>query len=293
MGLVVTVTANAALDRTIYVDSLRRGHRHCVRSEHAQAGGKGVNVSRVLAGLGASVRSIVVLGGETGRTIQRDLEESGLDPVEVAAPGESRTCLEILETRSGRVTQIHGRGVTATEKTVHALTTSVESALDGASWLALCGSLPEGCPANTYSRLMHVARRRGVRVAIDTSGPALLAAWSAGPDLLRVNRAEAIEVIGDSSLQFPPSGPPGSARLSVVSDGPQLLWAWDSVGQTWLVTPPSVRERNAIGCGDAMLAGLLFALTRRGCRRCFAVRHLAGIGGRGVGVGGACRSIAG
>jgi tagatose 6-phosphate kinase len=72
LGLVVTVTPNAALDHTLYVDALRPGRRHRVRAEHEQAGGKGVNVARVLAGLGVAVRSVVVLGGETGRAIHRD-----------------------------------------------------------------------------------------------------------------------------------------------------------------------------------------------------------------------------
>lgn len=260
MGLIVTVTANAALDRTIYVDELHRGNRHRVGSEHVQAGGKGVNVSRVLAGLGASIRTVVVLGGETGRAIRRDLDASGLNPLEVAAPGESRTCLEVLETRSRRVTQLHGRGVTATEETVQALAEAVDALMEGASWLALCGSLPDGCPPDTYSRLTQIARLRGVRVAIDASGPALRSAWSEGPDLLRINREEAIEAIGESMQQFPPAETPGTARLSVVSDGPESVWVWDSAGRTWLAKPPSVQERNAIGCGDAMLAGLLLAL---------------------------------
>jgi 1-phosphofructokinase len=262
LGLVVTVTANAALDRTLHLDELRIGRRQRVQSEHAQAGGKGVNVSRVLGALGFAVRSVVVLGGETGRTIERDLEASGLAPVAVAAPGESRTCLEILEA-CGTVTQLHGAGVRASEDTARAIVAAVEASLEGAEWLALCGSLPDGCPEDTYFRLVRSAQRRGVRVSLDASGPALVAGWRAAPDLLRINRDEAAEAIGAGSaaeVALPPLHAPGAARLSVVSDGPRTAWAWDDGGRVWRVGPPVVRVRNPIGCGDAMLAGLLATL---------------------------------
>lgn len=263
MGLVVTVTANAALDRTAYVDTLRTGSRQRVESEHVQAGGKGVNVSRVLAGLGFRVRSVVVVGGETGRAILRDLEASGLAPVAVSAAGESRTCLEILEARSGNVTQLHGVGVHATESTAKALVAAVEASLDGAAWLALCGSLPQGCPEDIYLRLLQSARRRGVRVALDASGSALVAGWRGAPDLVRINRDEAAAVTdarAGARFSLAREEMPGIAQLTVVSDGPRAIWACGADGTVWRVIPPAVSERNPIGCGDAMLAGLLATL---------------------------------
>lgn len=266
MGHVVTVTANAALDRTLRVNELRTGSKQIVESEAVQAGGKGVNVSRVLAALGVEVRSVVIAGGETGRAIERDLHAAGLSPVVVAAPGESRTCLEIVETRSGAVTQIHGVGVRACEATAQSLVGAVEAALDGAEWIALCGSLPRGCPEDAYLRLLQSARRRGVRVALDASGPALVAGWFGSPELVRINRDEAAGVIdgwGAKDFGHACEGMPGNARLTVVSDGPRPIWVRDSEGATLRVTPPPVRERNPIGCGDAMLAGLLATLDQR------------------------------
>jgi 1-phosphofructokinase family hexose kinase len=243
LGLVVTVTANAALDRTLYVDELRTGRKQRVDSEYLQAGGKGVNVSRVLAGLGVGVRSVVVVGGEVGWEIERDLDASGLSPVAVAASGESRTCLEILETQNGNVTQLHGVGVRATESTAQSLIAAVEASLDGAGWLALCGSLPQGCPEDTYPRLLQSARRRGVRVVLDASGPALVAGWRASPDLVRINREEAAVVIDrrdTGEFRLTRQEMPGIAQLTVVSDGPRAVWACDADGTFWRVTPPVV-----------------------------------------------------
>jgi tagatose 6-phosphate kinase len=265
LGLVVTVTVNAALDRTLHVDELRTGSKQIVESEYVQAGGKGVNVSRVLAGLGTEVRSVVVVGGETGRAIERDLEVSGLSPVAVAAPGESRTCLEIVEARNSNVTQLHGVGVSASEATVQSLLAAVEATLDGAAWLALCGSLPPGCPGDAYLRLLQSARRRGVRVALDASGTALVAGWRGAPDLLRINCDEAAGAIGGAFAGFALAGEhmPGIARLTVVSDGPGAIWVREAGGATFRVTPPEVRACNPIGCGDTMLAGLLATLDQR------------------------------
>ena len=250
MRTVVTVTPNAAVDWTCFVAALRPRARQEARTAGRQAGGKGVNVSRVLAALGVPVRSVVVVGGATGAEIARDLEAARLAPVVVQAPGESRTCLEIVEESSGAATQLHGRGVEADAATARALVAAVEGALDGAAWLALCGSLPPGLPADVYSTLIDVARARGVRVALDASGDALSAAWRARPDLLRINRDEASALPGGADAAS------AAAPLGAVSDGPREIAAWEP-GRTWRVGPPSIRPRNPIGCGDAMLAGLL------------------------------------
>jgi tagatose 6-phosphate kinase len=247
------------------VDALQPGRRHRVRDEHAQAGGKGVNVARVLAALGGSVRTVVLVGGETGRAIAADVARSGLAPVVVQAAGESRTCLEVLEWQGGRATQLHGCGVRADAATARALVDAVAASLEGAEWLALCGSLPPGLAPDLYARLAAVGRARGVRVALDSSGPALHAGWAARPELLRINREEAADVLGapdPAALVLPPLEPPAPVALGIVSDGPRAVVAWSGDGAVWRVRPPRIEARNPIGCGDAMLAGLLASLGR-------------------------------
>jgi tagatose 6-phosphate kinase len=243
----VTVTPNAAVDWTWFVAELHPRARQEARPVGRQAGGKGVNVSRVLAALGVPVRSVVIVGGSAGAEIVRDLECTGLEPVVVAAGGESRTCLEIVDERSCAATQLHGRGVEADAATARALVAAVGGALEGAAWLALCGSLPPGLPTDAYATLIDVARARGVRVAVDASGAALQAAWHARPDLLRINRNEASDL---------PDAAAAGAAFGAVSDGPREIAAWEP-GRAWRVAPPRARVRNPIGCGDAMLAGLL------------------------------------
>ncbi|MGH0033002.1 MAG: 1-phosphofructokinase family hexose kinase [Myxococcota bacterium] len=252
MSGIATVTLNAALDRTLHVDVLRRGGKSRVREEWAQAGGKGVNVARVLRALGVETRALVLVGGATGRTIARDLADDGLPATCIEAPGESRTCLEIVDTR-GRATQLHGPGVEAGERELAEVAAALRGLPDTFGWVAVCGSLPPAMPHDAVARLVGAARARGLRVAVDTSGPALRHAWAAAPDLVRVNEAEFAEV-GDAA-----DGPTSPER-GVVSRGALPFEAWERDGERWRVTPPAVREANAIGCGDAMLAGLLASL---------------------------------
>ena len=255
MQRIVTVTANAALDWTCYVSGLRPGNRHLVRESYRQAGGKGVNVARSLAALGQEVRTIVVVGGNTGAEIVRDLERANLAPISVVASGESRICLEIIDERTGAATQLHEAGVEADEGTTRSLVAAVEQALADATWLALCGSLARGLPLDLYATLIHLARERGVRVALDASGDALVEGYRARPELLRINRGEAA-ALEDLDI----SGPSSTARRiprGFVSDGAGEIVAWNADGSVWRIVPPAVAVRNTIGCGDAMLAGLL------------------------------------
>lgn len=259
MSGIATVTLNAALDRTLHVDRIRRGGKGRVLGESAQAGGKGVNVARVLQALGVRTRALAVIGGGTGRAIVEDLEGSGIPFDAVEAPGESRTCLEIVEP-GGRATQLHGVGVDGAGELVARVGAAVEALDEGFDWLALCGSLPPGMPADAVARLGAIARGRGLRVAIDTGGPALAAAWRWGPDLVHVNDTELREVLPAGASARVPHVSLGEARRGAVTRGAAPFEAWEE-GRTWSVTPPTVDATNPIGCGDAWTAGLLAALS--------------------------------
>jgi 1-phosphofructokinase family hexose kinase len=260
--MIITVTANAAIDRTLCVDELTPGRLHPKASDHAQAGGKGVNVARVLHALGVPVHAIVLVGGEAGDWIVKDLERSRIPCRAVYASGESRTCLALVETKAGRTTQVHGTGVTADPAVARALIAATAELARGADWVALCGSLAQGLPAESAGTLVEAARGAGARVAVDTSGGALRSAWSRGPELVRVNRDELAGVleVARPHVPVPPYPALGSVAMGVISDGAFPIEAWCEGGGRWQVAPPSVPVHNTLGCGDAMLAGLLDAL---------------------------------
>lgn len=259
--LILTVTVNAAVDWTLYVERLALGERHAVVEEHAQAGGKGINVARVLRGMGYESHALVVVGGDTGRRIVRDLEASGVPATAVFARGESRTCVEVVERGTARTTRLHTPGIDADAALLEDIVHAFEKLLGRASRVALCGSLPAGLPDEAYGRLVEEARAHEVPVAVDATGAALREAWRRGPDLLRVTREEAAEALGTrpEALEVPPRDAPGRVGLGIVSDGDGPIEVWSAAGERWRIEPPRVRAMNPIGCGDAMLAGLLAA----------------------------------
>jgi len=260
--MIVTVTANAAIDRTVSVETLTPGGLQPAVSDHAQAGGKGVNVARVLRGLGLPVHAVVLVGGEAGDWIVRDLERAQIPCRAVRASGESRTCLEILETKSRRITQLHGAGVIADSAVARALIAQTVELARAADWVALSGSLARGLPAEWAAALVQAAHAAGARVAVDTSRDALRSAWSRGPELVRVNRDElaAVLAVARHRVPAPPYPELGSVAMGVISDGALAIEAWCQDAARWQLIPPQVTVMNTVGCGDAMLAGLLAAL---------------------------------
>lgn len=274
--MIVTVTANAAVDRTLHVARLERGARVDVTSDRSQAGGKGVNVARVLHALGVRTHAVVVVGGEPGEAILRDLAAAGIPATAVRASGASRTCLEVVEA-SGTVTQLHGPGVRGDQAVAGRLLAACADLLPGARWLAVCGSLAPGLPADTAARLVRLARSQGVPSALDTRGPALGAALAEGPSLWHANREEAEEALGARAEAAPGDPRLAGIDLTVVSAGPDPVEAFSAQGARWRLRPPAVALRNPVGCGDAMLAGLLARLAA-GAGPEAALRHATALG---------------
>jgi fructose-1-phosphate kinase PfkB-like protein len=248
------------------VDRLRPGTLHAVDADHAQAGGKGINVARTLVALGVRVQLVVLVGGESGQWILRDLELAGLRTSAVHAPGDSRTCLEVVDT-DGEPTQLHGMGVDGSGAVAAHLAACVSEAARSARWVVFSGSLPRRMPPDEIVRLISAGREAGAAVAVDTSGAALRAALGARPDLVRVNHEEA----GAAGIL----GPLGFDVI--VSDGAREVRAWDAEGRAHRATPPTVRARNTLGCGDAMLGGFL-ASREAGMDFDTALRRAVGVG---------------
>jgi 1-phosphofructokinase family hexose kinase len=257
--VIVTVTANAAVDRTLRVGRLERGARTSVVEERVQAGGKGVNVARVLRGLGVPVHAVVVVGGAAGDAIVDDLAASDVPATVVRAPGESRTCLEVVED-DGVVTQLHGPGVEGSEAVAGALLAACTDLAPTARWLALCGSLAPGMPPDTAARIVRLAARQGLRSAVDTRGPALAVALAEAPDVAHANAEELAEALGCTPEEAVADPRLAAIGLAVWSAGAGPVRARSAAEGCFTTRPPTVTVRNPVGCGDALLAGLLARL---------------------------------
>ncbi|MFE6610506.1 1-phosphofructokinase family hexose kinase [Amycolatopsis sp. NPDC057786] len=250
--MIVTVTPNTALDVTYTVDGLRPGDVHRVREVRHRAGGKGVNVARVLHTLGADVRAVFTAGGSTGAAVVGDLAAAGIPAGVVPIGGETRRTTTVLA-GDGSVTLLNEPGPRLTGDEWQALAAAVRSRKPEV--LVCSGSLPPG--AGGYAGLFGDAPS-----ILDTSGAALLAGLAGKPSVVKPNADELREVTG---LRDPVAAAAelrkAGAGAVVVSLGPEGLLAVTGSG-TWHAAPSTVLRGNTTGAGDAVVAALALGLSR-------------------------------
>lgn len=261
--MIVTVTPNPGLDRTIEIGSLRRGEVHRAGAVRVDPGGKGVNVARVLAAAGRDTIALLPAGSGPGERLGALLERAGVAAVGLPVAAATRTNITLVEP-GGITTKINEAGGALTEDEVAALVDrAVELAAD-ASWLVSCGSLPPGAPADLHATLVRRCRRPGLRTAVDTSDVPLRHAVAARPDLVKPNHAElaglvgrSLDSVGDVLLaarELRARGV-GSVLVSLGAGGALLV---DRSGEYHARTP-EIAVRSTVGAGDSAMAGFLAA----------------------------------
>lgn len=261
--MIVTLTPNPSVDRTVHIDSLPRGEVIRARHSRSEPSGKGVNVALALRAHRHPVLAVLPVGGPVGAQLAGMLRAYGVAHRTVPVAGDIRSNVSLVEP-DGTVTKVNEPGPVLDGEELAALVGAALTDADGVTWLAACGSLPPGAPAGLYAGLLAPARRLGVRVAVDSSGPALAAAVAAGPDLVKPNAHELAEVTGrplrtlgdvlDAAAELRRRGA-GAVLASLGSDGAVLL---DDGGARHAEAPVATVV-SAVGAGDALLAGFLSA----------------------------------
>ncbi|TQF01443.1 1-phosphofructokinase family hexose kinase [Kitasatospora acidiphila] len=258
--MILTVTLNAALDVTYRVDRLRPRAGNRVRATAARAGGKGVNVARVLHALGHRTVVTGLAGGPTGAAVRRDLAAAGLTDELVPIAGESRRTVAVVDEEADDTTILleGGPHVSAAEWT--AFLDRYEQLVPHASVVVLSGSLPGGLPVDGYAELIRRARAHRVPAVLDADGEALRAALGEGPALVKPNADELAAASGSSD---PYAGAEAlraaGARAVVASLGPDGMIAVTPHG-SWRAAPPAALAGNPTGAGDAAVAALAAGL---------------------------------
>jgi len=273
--VIVTVTPNPSIDRTVTLPSpLTRGAVHRVTSVTSQAGGKGVNVARVLTLAG--VEAVALLPAAANDPLIAALQSAAVSFQVVPATDPARTNLAVTEP-DGTTTKINEPGATLDESTVAALTAAVLDSAEGADWVVLSGSLPPGMPASWYADVAARLASLPCRVAVDTSDApltALIAALERGaPDLIKPNAEELAGVLGlspemlESAVAHGDPEPVVNAARQLVDRGVGAVLATlgaegavlvDANG-AWMATPPPIVPRSTVGAGDSSLAGYVRA----------------------------------
>lgn len=259
--MIVTVTPNPSVDRTLVIPPLVRGEVIRARSTSSEVGGKGINVAAALAAEGHPTLAVVPLSTASAGLVRALLRDAApIDPVTIA--GELRTNLSLVED-DGSVTKVNEPGPTVSERETEALLERVAAHAASATWVVGSGSLPPDMGLDFYARLV---RRVGTdtRVAIDADGLALRAAVEARPALVKPNRHELEGLVGrplntlgeivDAAGRLVANGV-GAVLVSLGPDGAAHV---DTAGATHAEARLD-EIQNTVGAGDALLAGFLAA----------------------------------
>lgn len=263
----ITLTLNPALDLAADADAVVPTHKIRMHHEHADPGGGGVNVARVLHELGGDTLAIIAAGGASGRVLEEMLDEAGVARRSVLIRGRTRVSLNVQDSRSGLEYRFVPEGPTLSEAEFQACLDAIEQ--EPGDWLIASGSLPHGVPDDAYAQAARIAARKGQRFVLDTSGVALVAALAQGGcELIKPSLGELEHLVGrdlrqpaDQDREAMALARSGAARMVAVTLGAEgaLLATADNVIR---IPAMDVPMHSSVGAGDAFLAATALALAR-------------------------------
>ncbi len=266
--LLLAVTPNPALDRTLVVPGLRLGTVHRAERCLIAAGGKGLNVARAARTLGQPALVCAPLGGVTGQQVARLATEEGFAAQwSWHSAGETRTCVLVIDPHGEDATVINEPGPTLSSSDWQTFVATVSTAAITAHVATISGSLPPGVPAEGIGALIATLQAAGCRVIVDTSGSALVAALTVIPYAIKVNRHELSAALNmplhnqahvmAALMELRMRG----IALGVVTLGAEGALAINPEG-IYYARPPAQAIVSSVGSGDSLLAGLTTGLLR-------------------------------
>jgi 1-phosphofructokinase len=264
--MIVTLTPNPSLDRTLFLDTFTRGAVNRCTATLVEPSGKGINVALALHSHGVPALALLPSGGPAGEQLVQLLVTAGLPYRTVTITGTIRTNVSMIEA-DGTSSKINEPGPTLSSDEVTELLRATLDSCSSADWLAICGTLPNGFSERDLVKAVWAARTAGLRVVVDTSGSTLRTVLTAAPQLVKPNAHELAEVtgrpiqtIGDvtAAAELLRAKGLGTVLVSLGRDGAVLV---DSNGALHGRTA-AVDAINTVGAGDAFLAGYLAAAAK-------------------------------
>lgn len=280
VAMITTVTLNAAIDKTYYVERFEVGKVLRVPKELATPGGKGINVARVLSQLGADVTATGFVAGKNGEFIAEQLDQQGIGHDFVSVSGESRLCLNIIDQTTGTSTELLEPGPVVDSEGLSRIKAKVEQLAAISSTIVFSGSLPAGLPEDTYATLIRIAKQAGAKVLLDASKGPLLKGIEAAPAFIKPNEDEVKALMAEDEAYHSGAMPQTEAffnrmfelneqgiQFVIVTFGAKgAIAAVD--GTLYRIETPELKAVNTVGCGDSFTAGMAFGL-----ERCYSVEE--------------------
>jgi 1-phosphofructokinase family hexose kinase len=265
--MIITVTLNAAIDKTLEVPNFRLGRRHRSVEQTTMAGGKGVNVARALKRLGQPVIATGLAGGPTGTRIVEQLTEESILNDFVRIREESRSNTAVTDPTTGEQTEINERGPAVSAQEVELFCDKLLYLARGAQICVFAGSMPRRIEPTLYADLIRELRKLGVTTIVDTDGDPLRQAVRAEPSVVSPNVLEAEELVGhefnddeDRLIAVREMTELGAREAIMTSDDGCFAKVTDEGGsQLYRLRVDPLETYSAVGSGDAFLAGYVAA----------------------------------
>lgn len=266
--MIISVTMNVAIDRTVAVPNFQLGRRHRSVETRTAPGGKGINVARALRLLGRPVIATGLVGGSNGDRVVKQLAQESLLTDFIRIAEETRFNLAVIDPTSGLQTEINERGPVVAPEELERFVERLRYLAGGATLCVLAGSLPQGVEVDFYARVVTTMKELGIPVLLDTEGAPMLAGMRAGPDMVTPNALETEELVG---REFEAGDEVAGVLEELVELGPAEAAITLPAGCVAIVGEGSSRRLvevsiepldpvSTVGSGDAFLAGYAAAL---------------------------------
>lgn len=261
--MILTVTLNPSVDHTLFIDGLRLRDANRVRRVERDAGGKGLNLSRVYSELGGGTLATGLQPHGASAMIRQVLDEQGVGHDFVEVPGETRVNISVEDGSGEPPTSFNERGAPTPEGAWDDLVGKIRHYAPKCRWIAVGGSIPPGLDPGVYAELTDLAHELKVPILVDADGEALKLAAACRPDMIKPNEDEAARFLNwtPDRVHAEPiealKGLENAAETVVLTLG--SAGAWLRHGDEVIhAVPPKIEVRSTIGSGDSLLAGLLF-----------------------------------
>lgn len=263
--MIKTVTLNPAVDKTVEISDFRVGAVNRVSSVRIDAGGKGINVSKIIKTLNGKSIALGILAGNNGKYIKGYMDSLDIENDFVFAEGETRTNLKVVDNKLHTNTDINEPGIYVKGEEINSLENKIFNGMDKNTILVLSGSIPPGVPVDIYRRWIERAREAGARTMLDADGELLREGIKARPYLIKPNIHElegllkrslnSVEAIADAAESILDKG----IEMVVVSMGADGAVFVNNDGAVH-AEGIKVHAVSTVGAGDSMVAALAFAL---------------------------------
>jgi 6-phosphofructokinase 2 len=267
MKPILTLTLNPTIDEAAEADRVRPVHKVRTTGGRFDPGGGGVNVARVVITLGGQAFALYMAGGVTGVVLDELLRKRAIPARRIDIAGDTRISHTVFERATGLEYRFVPEGPQVSEPEWRAILAAVETA--EFDYVIASGSLPRGAPVDFYARLSHLVRKRGARLALDTSGEALKAAAAEGGlHLVKPSQSE-FEALTGIAIQEP-GALEEAARALLAKGGVETLAVTlghegallAHGGETLRLPALPVEAKSAVGAGDSFMAAMALALVR-------------------------------